>query len=536
MRQVPGAGTLTLPGMEDVGLSPIRRQYLELKRRQPDAILLFRLGDFYETFEDDAHVASRVLDIVLTSREMGRGERLPMAGIPFHSADSYIARLIAAGLHVAIAEQIGVVPRNGIVPREIVCVLTPGMLLESHLLAGSRSNFLLSLVRDRDAVGLAYVDVSTGELLVTTFQGANVVELLSGELVRIGPAEVLAESDESLDALMPPGATLTRRGPEMFAPLAATRSVVRNFGGALESTGLAEHGLAVRALGGLLAYVGEARPSATRTLQYPRLYAVDGTMVLDRATRRNLDILESSAGDGGPSLLRVLDRTGTPMGARLLRNVLGQPLLDAERINRRLDAVEHLVNDSTMRSRLVDALRGLPDLERLSVRAGQQLLAPRECLSLAAGLERIPRVQRALSASAEPPLLLAEARPDHAPEVVADIHATIRDGATVFEEGVIKPGVSAELDQYRAMGGDARQWIADLEIRERERTGVRGARVGYNKVFGYYLEVTPLSALSRPTTTSARRAARIRSASISIASAGSVSRRWPTRSGSSLRS
>jgi DNA mismatch repair protein MutS len=481
---------LTLPGMEDVGLSPIRRQYLELKRRQPDALLLFRLGDFYETFEDDAHLAARVLDITLTSREMGRGERLPMAGIPVHAAESYIGRLIAAGHHVAIAEQIGVVPRNGIVPREIVRVLTPGMLMESHLLTSSRSNFLLALVPERDAFGLAYVDVSTGELLVTAFNGPSASEILAGELVRIGPAEILVEADEPLDRVAPPGITVTRRGPELFAPLAATRGIVRQFGGAAEASGLAEQPLAMRVLGGLLAYVQEARPGATRTLQYPRLYSVGGTMVLDRATRRNLDVLESSAGEGGPTLLSVLDRTGTPMGARMLRNIIGQPLLDPERINRRLDAVEHLTNDARLRSRLVDALHGLPDLERLAVRAGQQLLAPRECLALAAGLERMPRVQRALGTDANLPALLAEARPDEAPEVVADIRATVREGATIFEQGVIKPGVSAELDQYRGMAGDARQWIADLEVRERERTGVRGARIGYNKVFGYYLEVT----------------------------------------------
>jgi DNA mismatch repair protein MutS len=483
----PPPGALTLPGMEDAGLSPIRRQYLELKRRQPDAILLFRLGDFYETFEDDAHVAARVLDITLTSREMGKGERLPMAGIPVHAAESYIGRLIGAGLHVAIAEQIGVVPRNGIVPREIVRVLTPGMLLESNLLAGQRSNFLLSVVRDRGGFGLAYVDVSTGELACTT---AGSSEIVMGELVRIGPSEILVESGELVDGLAPTGATLTLRGAELFAPLTATRTVSRCFGGAAESTGLNEHPLAVRALGGLLAYVQEARPAAIRTLQHPRLYAVNGAMVLDRVTRRNLDVLESSAGEDGLSLLRVLDRTGTPMGTRLLRNLLGQPLLDVDRINARLDAVAALVADSRFRSRLVDALHGLPDLERLAVRAGQQLLAPRECLALANGLERIPRVQRALESSQALPPLLEEARPDEAREVVADVRATLRDGATIFEEGVIKPGVSAELDQFRGMAGDARRWIAALETRERERTGVRGARVGYNKIFGYYLEVS----------------------------------------------
>src|SRR6266852_730085 len=489
MKSRADLGTLTLPGMEDVGLSPIRRQYLELKRSKPDAVLLFRLGDFYETFEDDAHLAARVLDITLTSREMGRGERLPMAGIPAHAAEAYIGRLIAQGIAVAIAEQIGTVSRNGIVPREIVRVLTPGMLLESDLLAGSRANYLLAMVKDGPRYGLAYVDVSTGELSVTSVDGPHAEEYLAAELVRIGPSEVLIGEEEH-GQLLSQGTVPTRRGPELFAPLAATRAVVRCFGGAPESSGLAEHPLAMRALGGLLAYIAEARPGATRTLQHPRLYTIGGSMVLDRATRRNLDLLESSSAEHGPSLLRVLDRTGTPMGARLLRAIVGQPLLDAARINERLDAVERLASDATLRSRLVDALHGLPDLERLAIRAGQQLLMPRECLALATGLELIPRVQRALATRSEQPRLLEQAVPNPAPEAIADIHATLRDGATVFEEGVIKPGVSAELDQHRTLAGDARQWIAALELRERERTGVRGARVGYNKVFGYYLEVT----------------------------------------------
>lgn len=474
--------------MEDLGLSPIRRQYLELKRRQPDALLLFRLGDFYETFEDDAHLAARVLDITLTSREMGRGERLPMAGIPAHAAEAYIGRLIAAGYHVAIAEQMGTLARNGIVPREIVRILTPGTLLETDLLAGSRANFLLALVEDGPRVGLAYVDVSTGELLVTSFEDPHADEYLSAELVRIGPSEVLIADDHA--HRLPPGTVTTQRGPELFAPLAATRALVRCFGGAPESSGLAEHPLALRAVGALLAYLGETRPAATRTLQHPRLYSIAGAMVLDHATRRNLDLLESSAAESGPSLLRVLDRTATPMGARLLRAIVGQPLLDAARINERLDAVERLASDATLRARLADALHGLPDLERLAIRAGQQLLLPRECLALARGLERIPRIQQALATRHSLPPLLEQARPTAAPEAIADIRATLREGATVFDEGVIKPGVSDELDQHRAMAGDARQWIAALELGERERTGVRGARVGYNRVFGYYLEVT----------------------------------------------
>jgi len=490
-KSVP-SGSLTLPGMEDAGLSPIRRQYLELKGRRPDAILLFRLGDFYETFEDDAARVARILDITLTSREMGRGERLPMAGIPAHAADSYIAKLIASGYSVAIAEQVGAAGRSGLMPREIDRVLTPGMLLEADLLSGARANFLLSLLGEGGAFGLAYVDVSTGELLTSGLDGPSAPELVAAELVRIGPAECLLPHDcPELEQLLPPGTVTSHRGPEAFAPSRASRAVERCFGGVAEATGLGEQPLALRALGALLGYVEEARPSAVRTLQHPRLYAVGGAMVLDRASRRNLDLLESSAGPSGPSLLGVLDRTQTAMGARLLRSVLGRPLLDPEQINQRLDAVERLVGDTGLRARLGEALRGLPDLERLSIRAGQRLLLPRECLSIAAGLERVPRLQRALGQQSQDlPPLLGRARPEGAPGLAEDIRATLREGATVFAEGTIKPGVSAELDQIRSLAGDARQWIAALEQRERERTGVRGTRVGYNKVFGYYLEVT----------------------------------------------
>ena len=486
-----GPHTLALPGLEDAGLSPIRRQYLDLKRQRPDAILLFRLGDFYEAFEDDAHLIARVLDIALTSREMGRGERLPMAGIPVQAAEGYIARLIGQGHHVAIAEQIGNLARNGLVPREIVRVLTPGTLLESELLAGSRPNFLLAMHEEGGAYGLAFVDVSTGECSASELRGPQAQELLAAELTRIGPAEcLLGVGQEHLGPAVPSGAVTTLRGPELFAPQAASRTLVRAFGGAPEAGGLTEHPLALRAVGALLAYVQEARPGVTSSLQFPRVYEVGGAMVLDRATRRNLDLLESSAGEGRPTLLGVLDRTATAMGARLLRGWLGRPLLDVGLISDRLDGVDRLVRDTSLRSRLAEARRGLPDLERLAVRAGQRLLAPRECLALAGGLERLPDVSRVLASAVDLPAVLVAATPEAVSEAAAEVRATLREDATIFEEGVIRHGVSAELDQHRALAGDARQWIAALEQRERQRTGVRGARVGYNKVFGYYLEVT----------------------------------------------
>jgi DNA mismatch repair protein MutS len=484
-------GALALPGLENIGLSPIRRQYVELKRKRPDAILFFRLGDFYETFEDDARLVARVLDIALTSREMGRGERLPMAGIPAQAAGGYVARLIAQGHHVAIAEQVGEVPRNGLVRREIVRVITPGTVLEEDLLASKQNNFLAAVVREAGGCGLAYLDVSTGDFAATELRGLAAAEMLAAELTRVGPAECLAaEGDAAIGDEAPPGAHVTRRGPELFATQVALRNLTRHFGGAPEAIGLAEVPMAVRAAGGLLAYVQEARPSAVQTLQCPRLYAAGGAMLLDRATRHNLDLLESPGGSG-LSLVGVLDRTGTPMGARLLRAWLGQPLLDMARINERLDAVERLVGDPPLRARLTGALRQLPDLERLAVRAGQQLLAPRECLALAAGLERLLGIVAALE-KAMVPVLLEQARValDPVSEAASDVRATLREDATVFEEGVIREGVSAELDQQRELAGDARRWIAALEQRERERTGVRAVKVGYNKVFGYYLEVS----------------------------------------------
>ncbi len=484
-------GTLSLPGLEDVGGSPIRRQYLELKRSRPDAILFFRLGDFYETFEEDAQLVARVLDITLTGREMGRGERLPMAGIPAHAADGYVARLIAQGYHVAIAEQIGEVPRNGLVRREILRVVTPGTVMEDHLLANTRNNFLAAVVQGDRAYGLAYVDVSTGEFAATEIDGPTRQEALAAEITRIGPAECLAaQDDDAIEDAAPPGAHVTRRGPESFAPQSAVRALTRRYGGAPESTGLAESPLAMRAAGALLAYVQETRPSAVETLGHPRLYAATGTMLLDRATRRNLDLIESS-GSSGRTLLSVLDRTSTSMGARLLRATLGQPLLDTERINARLDGVERFASDSGLRARVGKALEGLTDLERLAIRAGQRILAPRECLALAAGLERVPGVRASLE-NVELPPLLARARDalDAVPEAVEDVRATVREEATVFEAGVIKQGVSADLDQQRTLAGDARQWIVDLEQRERERSGVRAVKIGYNKVFGYYLEVS----------------------------------------------
>ncbi|MBI2755502.1 MAG: DNA mismatch repair protein MutS [Chloroflexi bacterium] len=481
--------------MEDSGLSPIRRQYLDLKRRHPDAILFFRLGDFYETFESDAEIAARVLDLALTSREMGRGERLPMAGLPAHAAEGYLARLIAEGYHVALAEQVGDVVKGGLVRREVVRVLTPGTVIEDSLLAADRNNFLAALALPEGGeqpgrcAGLAYLDVSTGDFWAGELPYTR--DTLAAELTRIGPAECLVPEGRRAFAVsvLPDGAHVTERGADRFAPSTASRALARHFGGGAEGSGLHEAPLALAAAGSLVAYVAETRESAVRTLSPPRLYSTAGTMLLDRATRRNLDLLDG--GGTGLSLVRVLDRTRTSMGARLLRAWLGQPLLDPDSINRRLDAVETLARHASARGRVIVALKGLADLERLGARAGQEALAPRECLALAGALARVPAIDTALR---DLPLAaaLADARAalDPVDEATGDVRAHVREGATIFGEGVVLPGVSAELDELRSLAGDGRQWIAGLEQRERERSGVRGLKVGFNKVFGYYLEVS----------------------------------------------
>ena len=494
---------------EEHSASPIRRQYLDIKRRYPDAILLFRLGDFYETFDEDAYLVSSELEIALTGRDMGRGERVPLAGIPCHAAEGYIARLLAKGHKIALAEQLGT-PGRGLMAREVVRVITPGTLIEDSLLPARANNYLASVVPSREGAGLSLVDISTGEFAVTEIGADGWRIQLAAELERTRPAEILLPrscgEDPTLAAVLPSGSCVTLREDSTFSSSTCERLLRDLFGVAtLDGFGIGSNSLAARAAGSLISYLQETQPASLSQLENLHSYSLDRYMKLDPAARRHLE-LTANASTGGVegSLLWVLDRTRTPMGGRLLRRWIGQPLLDLSAIEARLNSVEELVRAPLARAELADAMSGMGDLERLASRAAQQNLSPRDCLAMARSLRAVSWLRRTIERLL-PALGDAESGGlDPCTEVAAAIESTVADDPSAqVGQGAIRQGRSRELDELRAISGDTRRWIASLERSERERTGIRTLKVGFNRVFGYYIEVTRAS-LEAPTDEYAR--------------------------------
>ncbi len=480
--------------------TPMRRQYLQIKKQYPDAIVFFRLGDFYETFDDDAKTVAQVCDIVLTSRPVGKDQRVPLAGVPYHSVDGYLAKLIQAGYKVAIVEQIGEVSAQELVDRQVVRVVTPGTVVEPALLDQRRNNYLAALVVEGEHAGLAYADITTGEFAATQWTGNDALRLALEELARLRPAEVVTP-DPDLVALERqdggPAVSGCERWP--FDLETARQALLDHFAVvSLDGFGLAGLSLATRAAGGLIHYLGETQRSRLTQLASLRTYSTAEFMTLDAATRRNLELTETiRRGTVQGSLLGVLDATVTSMGGRLLRRWLHQPLLDLERINERLDAVEAFYRDTPARTRLRTLLKDVADLERLTSRAVQGIARPRDLLGIRHSLEALPQIQAlAEQMGAEMGFLRAVAALDPCQDVVALIgQAIVEDPpATLSAGGVIRPGFSAELDNIVAASRDAKVWVADLERRERARTGIKTLKVGYNKVFGYYLEVSKANA------------------------------------------
>ncbi|TKJ28744.1 MAG: DNA mismatch repair protein MutS [Chloroflexi bacterium B3_Chlor] len=478
--------------------TPMRKQYLEIKKRYPDAIVLFRLGDFYETFDEDATVVSQVCDIVLTSRPVTKGQRVPMAGVPHHAVDGYIAKLINAGHKVAIAEQVGGEPAKGLMAREVTRVITPGTVVEPELLEEKRNNYLASLVIEGDRAGLAYVDITTGEFATTQLDEGDVLHLARQELARLQPAECLMPEN----TLRIPG--FDQESVTHFTPYDewrfelgnARRALLDHFGVAtLDGYGCEGVPLAVCAAGAIVQYLSETQKAALEQLDSLATYSTKGFMVLDPATRRNLELTQTIRGRKTQgSVLGVLDATVTAMGGRLLHRWLNQPLLDVEALNQRLDVVGALHQDGPLRMQLTSLLKGLRDLERLSNRVVQGVVGPREFLALKEGLEVVPRTKEVLEGTEEDESVLAElaAQLDPCEEVTELIDQAIADDApaNLGNGGVIASGFSAELDSFTTSAREAKEWVAGLERRERERTGIKSLKVGYNKVFGYYLEAT----------------------------------------------
>ena len=473
------------------GSTPIRQQYLRIKRRYPQAVVFFRLGDFYETFDEDARIVSRELDIVLTSREMGKGNRVPLAGIPYHALDNYLARMVNRGYKVAICEQMTQPGETkGLVEREVIRVVTPGTVVEPSLLDSKANNYLTSLVLDDDEIGIAYVDITTSEFATTQLP----LQRAFPELERLRPSEIItANSAELSDWELT--APVTRLDNYWFEFEVARQTLLDHFRVAtLEGYGCAQLPLAIKAAGAIIHYVQETQKGALGQLARLATYSTDSFMALDEQTQNNLELFRnarSRTSDG--SLLSVIDLTKTAMGSRLLRRWLGQPLLDMTELVKRQDAISWFHGNAVARNQVISLLAKMADLERLINRVRGNIATPRELVALRRGLEVVPNLIEVIEGGSSNSLinwLKEEIKPRQ--DVVDLIGEAIADEppSSLSEGNVIRQGFSEELDSLRLSSQNARQYLANLERQEQEKTGIKSLKVGYNKVFGYYIEVS----------------------------------------------
>lgn len=507
-------------------LTPMMQHYVELKRQYPHAILLYRLGDFYEMFFQDAQVVSRELELVLTGREAGAIGRVPMCGIPYHAFDRYAAQLVAKGYALAVCDQMEPAEQaKGLVRREVTRVITPGTVLEEELLQARQNNYLAAIVQlkgSRQAPcrwGLAYADVSTGEFWVCQSEGQ---EQLEQELARLQPAEVLLPTEEGLGlGLIRPGDpqkplglpnqyAYTLRPAEPFELAVARENLMQTYGlRSLEGLGCEGLPLAIRAAGGLLHYLEETQKNLVQPspqgghplLRPPRTYQLTDYLILDPQTRRNLELTQTiREGSFVGSLLWVLDHSRTAMGGRTLRRWLMQPLRDSEQIRLRQDTIQELLENPSLRARLGSLLDSLYDLERLANRVGSGTANPREMVALGSSLGKLPQLAE-LVGEAKTPLLQSLQQVDPA---LVDLgrrieHTLLPSPPPVLTEGgLIRAGVDPELDRLRQQVEQDRQWVAQLEKSERDRTGIPTLKVGFNKAFGYYLSISRAKAHQVP--------------------------------------
>ncbi|MFN3649081.1 MAG: DNA mismatch repair protein MutS [Armatimonadota bacterium] len=484
-------------------LTPLFRQYWEIKRQYPDVLLMFRLGDFYEMFGEDAEIAARVLEITLTSRDYVQGERIPMCGVPYHAQERYLARLVAAGHRVAICEQVEN-PKfaKGIVKRKVTRVVTPGTVLDDSMLEAKANSYLAAVVvSGEDHVaefGLAICDVSTGEFAVTELKAPHAARRLLEELERLAPRELVlpAELAARAESWLCQGRrwTVTPVEAEAFPRKTARQALLEHFRvHSLRGFGCEEMERAIEAARLVLHYLGRRHIEAAQHLRSLSTYTVGEFMRLDPTARRNLELTQSMW-EGGRSrtLLSVLDCTGTAMGARLLRRWLEQPLLDPVRINERLDSVAELAESGLLRGDLRERLSQVSDLERLASRCATGAANPRDLSGLRSSLARVPELKELVTPCASVYLSELGERLEPLEDLVQLLETGLVDEppANLRDGGVIRPGYSPQLDELRTASVDGKDWIAALESTERERTGIKSLKVGYNSVFGYYIEVT----------------------------------------------
>ena len=484
-------------------LSPMMEQYFEMKKKYPDTILFFRLGDFYEMFYDDAKLASRELELTLTGRDCGQPERAPMCGVPFHSYETYVARLIAKGYKVAICEQMeDPALAKGLVKRDIIRVITPGTVLESSMLDETRNNFICSLNVRENRAGVCFADVSTGELHATELAAKNtagLTEQLRSELSRFSPKEILINQG-ALDLSALPkfikdrlNASLELLDNEKFDAPSAVSALSEQFHKTPDELELADKPEIVGALGALLGYLKETERTGLESMDSVDLYSGEQYMRLNLTTRRNLELLETMRSkEKRGSLLWVLDRTRTAMGKRLIRSWVERPLLNPAAIGRRLNAVEELTQDSILRDSLSEQLYGVHDLERLMSRIVYGSANGRELRSLSDAASKLPTLKNLLKDCKSDLLCRICQETDGLEDLRELIERAIVEEPpfSIREGGIIKPGFSEELDLLKGDMTDGRGIIAKIEAQERERTGIPKLKVGYNRVFGYYIEIS----------------------------------------------
>ncbi len=459
--------------MNDTALTPVMRQYREAKEQHPEGILLFRLGDFYEIFFEDAEIAAPVMGVTLTSRPLGKSGRAPMCGVPHHAWQAYVGKLLRAGYKVVICDQMEAAGKHKVVRRDVTRVLTPGTVVEDAYLDPSHANYLVAAWTRGTEAGLAACEVSTGELLLCQLPR----ERLDAELLRLAPAELL----------MPPEVEDYR-----FDPARGQQRLRDLLGIAFPaSVGAADAPLAVGAVGVVLDYLKQNQTRITPGSFTVRTYSPDSTMALDAATVRNLEV---------PALVDLVDRTLTPIGARRLRAWIGTPMRDAESIELRLGAVAELAAAAGVREALIRALKPVGDLERLASRSAQGHATARELVALRRSLEAIPALQEALATCEALAIREVGGQISAAPQLVEKLSRALVDEppAVAREGGAIRAGFDAELDGIAEASRSAREWIGSLEATERRRSGIRSLKVGFNKVFGYYIEISNANSVPVP--------------------------------------
>ena len=484
--------------MVEKKLTPMVRQYLQIKANHPEHIVMFRMGDFYEMFNDDAKIAAPILGITLTSRPVSNGERMPLAGVPWHALDTYLHKLIRSGNKVAICEQVeDPKASKGIVKREVTRVITPGTIVESTILDEKQNNFLLALYAGQKSFGLAAIDLSTGRFEITEFDPRRAGEEAHSEIWRLHPSEVLISEEQQeqfpawTDAEMK--MTVSARPESHFNLRDCKKLLCEQLGvNNLTGFGAEDHTAALQAAGAIVNYLQETQRSLVSHINSLRVYSISDYMVLDYTTQRSLELVEGIHGGREGTLLTILDQTMTSMGGRMLRQWVLQPLKDRESISARQQAIEELFKDFNFRAKLRDCLRNINDIERIISRVGVGAANARDLVALRQSLSQLPELKQLLANAKNPRFKYIADHIDPVPKLRQLLHDALEDSppTTLKEGGLIREGYNQTVDEYRAISKDSKSWISQMRAAEIERTGIQTLKIKYNRVFGYFIEVT----------------------------------------------